>query len=159
MNTTSVHNYETGTRAAAFGGVTTVIDFSNQPAGGTLAETLEAKFRAAGGHAYIDWGVHPVITDPRPEVLDEIPEIVGAGAPTFKCYMTYRREGLMVGDETIRAVLARLERAGGTLLVHAEDNDVVEAGVSALVRAGKDGPDLSRPQPATRSRNARPSSA
>jgi dihydropyrimidinase len=137
MNTTSVHNCETGTRAAAFGGVTTVIDFSNQPAGGTLSETLVAKFRAAEGHAYIDWGVHPVITDPRPEVLDEIPEIVSAGAPTFKCYMTYRKEGLMVGDETIRVVLGRIAKAGGTLLVHAEDNDVVEAGIAALVKAGK----------------------
>jgi dihydropyrimidinase len=140
MNTMSVHNYETGTRAAAFGGVTTVIDFSNQSAGGTLSETLEAKFRAAEGRAYVDWGVHPVITDPRPEVLDEIPGIVGRGAPTFKCYMTYRKEGLMVGDEGIRAVLARIEKAGGTLLVHAEDNDAVETGVSALIQAGRTAP-------------------
>jgi dihydropyrimidinase len=140
MNTISVHNFETGTRAAAFGGVTTVIDFSNQAPGRPLSETLETKFRAAEGRAFVDWGVHPVITDPRPEVLDEIPGIVRGGAPTFKCYMTYRKEGLMVGDDAIRSVLARIEKAGGTLLVHAEDNDVVEAGVSALVRAGKTAP-------------------
>jgi dihydropyrimidinase len=139
-NTVSVHNYETGTRAAAFGGVTTVIDFSNQPAGGTLSETLDAKFRAAEGHAFVDWSIHPVITDPRPEVLDEIPALIDRGAPTFKCYMTYRKEGLMVGDDAIRGVLARLAESGGTLLVHAEDNEAVEAGISALVQAGKTAP-------------------
>jgi dihydropyrimidinase len=148
MGTVSVHDYETGTRAAAFGGVTTIIDFSNQAIGRSLGETLEAKFHEAEGRAYVDWGVHPVITDPRPEVLAEIPGLVNRGAPTFKCYMTYREEGLMVEDDDIRRILARTEEAGATLLVHAEDNDLVEDGITALVQAGMTAPaDHARSRP------------
>ncbi|MCK5652345.1 MAG: amidohydrolase family protein, partial [Gemmatimonadetes bacterium] len=60
MGTVSVHDYRTGTLAAAFGGTTTVIDFSNQVPGGTLAKTLEDKHQEAEGKALVDWGVHPV---------------------------------------------------------------------------------------------------
>jgi dihydropyrimidinase len=137
MGTVSVHDYAAGTRAAAFGGVTAVIDFSNQERGRSLGETLERKFREAEGRAFVDWSVHPVVVDPRPEVLDEIPGLVRRGAPTFKCYLTYRREGLKVEDADLRRVLIRLHDAGGTLLVHAEDDDVVEAGVAASLAAGR----------------------
>jgi len=137
MGTVSVHDFESGTRAAAFGGVTSVIDFSNQKPGRPLAETLEVKFREAEDKAVVDWGVHPVVTDARPEVLAEIPGLVESGASTMKCYMTYRQEGLMVGDDELRHVLARLSESGGRLLVHAEDNDIVEDGVAAYVQAGR----------------------
>ena len=137
MGAVSVHDYESGTTAAAFGGVTSVIDFSNQKPGRPLAETLEVKFREAEDKAVIDWGVHPVVTDARPEVLAEIPGLVESGASTMKCYMTYRQEGLMVGDDELRHVLARLSESGGRLLVHAEDNDIVEDGVAAYIQAGR----------------------
>ena len=87
MNTVSVHDYYTGTLAAAFGGTTTVVDFSNQAPGASLMSTLAAKRAEAAGKALIDWGVHPVITQPTESTLAEIPEIVAAGAPTIKCYM------------------------------------------------------------------------
>lgn len=137
MGAVSVHDYESGTTAAAFGGVTSVIDFSNQKPGRPLAETLEVKFREAEDKAVVDWGVHPVVTDARPEVLAEIPGLVESGASTMKCYMTYRQEGLMVGDDELRHVLARLSESGGRLLVHAEDNDIVEDGVAAYIQAGR----------------------
>jgi dihydropyrimidinase len=137
MGTVSVHDFESGTRAAAFGGVTSVIDFSNQEPGLPLAGTLDSKFREAEGKAFVDWGVHSVITSTRPEVLAEIPGLVERGAPTFKCYMTYRQEGLMVDDGDIRRVLAALRKSGGRLLVHAEDNDIVEDGVTIHVQAGR----------------------
>jgi dihydropyrimidinase len=56
MNTVSVHDYESGTRAAAFGGVTSIVDFSNQARDRRLIETLETKFAEAEGRAFIDWG-------------------------------------------------------------------------------------------------------
>ena len=76
MNTVSVHDYYTGTRAAAFGGTTTIVDFSNQAPGASLMSTIDAKYAEAQGMAIVDWGVHPVITQPTSATLAEIPRIV-----------------------------------------------------------------------------------
>jgi dihydropyrimidinase len=136
MGAVSVHDYSSGTRAAAYGGVTSVIDFSNQEKGEPLLRTIDRKRDEAAGRALIDWGVHPVVTQPSPETIAGIPAIVAAGAPTVKCYLTYRKEGLMVGFDGLKAILAALRRAGGMLLVHAEDNDALEDNIPRFIRAG-----------------------
>jgi dihydropyrimidinase len=140
MSTVSVHDYYAGTLAAAFGGVTSVVDFSNQGEDGSLMKTLEDKQNEAEGLALVDWGVHPVITRPSPETLNEIPELVAAGAPTIKCYMTYREDGLLIEDEDIEKIAAGLADAGGMLLLHAEDNAAIETNVPRLIAAGKTTP-------------------
>ena len=140
MSTVSVHDYYAGTLAAAFGGVTSVDDFSNQTADGTLMDTLADKRREAEGRALIDWGVHPVITRPTAQTLDEIPEMVASGAPTVKCYMTYREDGLLIDDRDLERVAARLGEAGGMLMLHAEDNASIEANVPRLIAEGKVAP-------------------
>ena len=140
MGTVSVHDYLTGTRAAAYGGTTSVIDFSNQVPGGTLTKTLEDKKEEARGKALVDWGVHPVITRADEATLTEIPEMVRMGAPTIKCYMTYRSDGLLMEDEDLVRIVRRLTEAGGMLMLHAEDNDAIEANVPRLVGEGKTAP-------------------
>jgi len=137
MGTVSVHDYETGTRAAAFGGTTSVVDFSNQVPGGTLAKTLEDKRQESEGRAYIDFGVHPVITEVTEETLAEIPAMVEAGAPTIKCYMTYRADGLLVENDDLMRVARSLTAAGGMLMLHAEDNDLAEEGIARHLAEGK----------------------
>ena len=136
MNTVSVHDYYTGTLAAAYGGVTTVIDFSNQKQGQPLIDTLQYKKDEAKGMALVDWGVHPCITDPTSGTLDEIALVVAQGAPTMKCYMTYREDGLYVSPEDMGRIARRLHEAGGMLLVHAEDDDTITRNVAELVDAG-----------------------
>lgn len=131
--TNSAHDYYSGTLAAAFGGVTSIIDFSNQIAGEPLARTVEIKHEEARGNALIDWGVHPGITDPTGAIIAEIPAVVELGAPTMKCYMTYREEGLMTEPEEMQRVLAALSEAGGMLMVYAEDNALIEENVSRLL--------------------------
>jgi dihydropyrimidinase len=140
MNTISVHDYYTGTQAAAFGGTTSIIDFSNQAPGASLMSTLETKQAEAEGLALIDWGVHPVITQPTSQTLAEIPAVVAAGAPTIKCYMTYRQEGLLIEEPDLRRILAALRDSGGMLLVHAEDNDLIEASIPRFLEAGLTAP-------------------
>ena len=140
MNTISVHDYYSGTRAAAFGGTTSVIDFSNQAPGASLMSTLENKFAEARGLALVDWGVHPVITQPSEATLAEIDDVIAAGAPTIKCYMTYRDEGLLIEETDLRRILARLRDAGGMLLVHAEDNDMIEERVPRFLASGRTSP-------------------
>ncbi len=140
MDTVSVHNFYSGTLAAAHGGVTSIIDFANQKKGRSLQEALDHKKNEAEGQALIDWGVHPVITDPTPETLSEIPQMVREGAPTIKCYMTYRHEGLMIESEDLKLILKALGKAGGKLLVHAEDNKTIEKNVSAMINSGRTKP-------------------
>ncbi len=140
MNTVSVHDYYTGTRAAAFGGVTSIVDFSNQFPGKPLIQTIKTKKEEAKGRAIIDWGVHPVITKPTEKILKEIPRLVREGAPTFKCYMTYRAEGLMVGDKDLKRIMEALKKAGGMLLVHAEENDTIEKNVPRMIKEGQTKP-------------------
>jgi dihydropyrimidinase len=140
MNTISVHDYYTGTLAAAYGGTTSVIDFSNQAPEAMLMSTIEAKHEEANGLALIDWGVHPVITQPTEKTLAEIPQVVEVGAPTIKCYMTYRDEGLLIEEPDLRRILAKLRDAGGMLLVHAEDNDLIEDSLPRFIEAGLTAP-------------------
>ncbi len=140
MNTVSVHDYYTGTLSAAFGGTTSVIDFSNQAPDATLMSTLDTKHEEANGLALIDWGVHPVITQPTEKTLAEIPKMVEAGAPTIKCYMTYRDEGLLIEEPDLRRILGKLRDAGGMMLVHAEDNDLVEDSIPRFIESGLTAP-------------------
>jgi len=136
MNTVSVHDYYRGTLAAAHGGVTSIIDFANQAPGQSLQDTLKNKKEEAEGNALIDWGVHPVITQPTAETLEEIPQVVEQGAPTIKCYMTYQKEGLMIKDADLKRILESLRIAGGMLMVHAEDNDIIEENVPRMIGEG-----------------------
>ncbi|MEZ4708531.1 MAG: dihydropyrimidinase [Caldilineaceae bacterium] len=142
MNTVSVHDYYTGTRAAAFGGTTSVIDFSNQAPGATLMSTIENKHEEAQGRALIDWGVHPTITQhghggDLARSIAEIPAVVAAGSPTVKVYMTYRNEGLLMEEPELRRILAGLRDAGGMMMVHAEDNDLAEASIARFLESGR----------------------
>ena len=89
-NQKGVHDYLTGGRAAAFGGTTSIVDFADQIHGSPLPSVLDVKREQARGQAVIDWNVHPIINQVTPEVLEEIPEVVGAGLPTIKCFMTFR---------------------------------------------------------------------
>jgi dihydropyrimidinase len=101
--------------------------------------TLKTKRDEAAGKALVDWGVHTVITQPTEATLAEIPEVVAAGAPTIKCYMTYREEGLLIEEPDLRRILIGLRDAGGMLLVHAEDNDLSEAGIARCLENGLTG--------------------
>ncbi|MGB7297566.1 MAG: dihydropyrimidinase [Candidatus Aminicenantales bacterium] len=148
MGTVSVHDYFTGTLAAAHGGVTTVIDFSNQEGEEPLSNTILRKKEEAAGLAVVDWGVHPVITRPTVKTLKSIVKAVELGAPTIKCYTTYRNEGLMIDFGNLKRILEALRRAGGMLMIHAEDNAMIEKNVAALIKAGQTRPidhALSRP--------------
>jgi len=136
MNTVSVHDFYTGTLAAAYGGVTSIIDFSNQLPDQPLVDTIQYKIDQAEGKAIVDWGVHPVITQPTLETLDQIPLVVEKGAPTIKCYLTYRKDGLMIEMRDLKRILTRLRDANGMLLLHAEDNDMLEENIPKLVKSG-----------------------
>ena len=124
-------NYALATRAAAAGGTTTIIDFAIEGRESPLA-ALHARRAQAEGQAVIDFSFHVVVSDATPEVLDEIAEVVAEGVTSFKLYMTYRRRGLAVSDETLSAVAKRAAELGAVVGVHAEDADLDDAGTERM---------------------------
>jgi dihydropyrimidinase len=126
MGSTTVHDFHSGTAAAAFGGITTVISFSTQPKGGSLLRNLEEHEQKADGQAYVDWSIHGILLDSSEQTLSEIPELVKAGVPTYKCFTTYRHSQRVMDDDSMLLVLRATAESGGMLMVHCENDAIVE---------------------------------
>lgn len=126
MGGTTDHDLHTGTKAAAFGGITSIISFSNQPRGASLLRNLEEQEKKADGKAYVDWSIHGLIYDASELTLSEIPELVNAGVPTYKCFTTYRHSGRLMDDDSMLLVLKATADSGGMLMVHSENDTICE---------------------------------
>ncbi len=124
-----------GTRAAACGGVTTVVDFATQFPGQTLAEAVEARLEEAR-HAAIDYALHAMVTDLPPGREDEIADLVALGTPSAKLYTTYRPNYYADDAKILRLMRACADHAV-LPLVHCENDDLVTSRTEALVAAGE----------------------
>src|ERR1017187_1624647 len=85
--TYSVDTFETGTRAPAFGGTTTIIDFAIQSKGHSLGQGLDTWHGKADGNCAIDYGFHMIISDVNEQSLKEMDQLVGEGITSFKLFM------------------------------------------------------------------------
>ncbi len=121
----SADDYATGSRAAAAGGVTTVINYAFQQQGESLADTLAKEHAKADGNCIVDYAFHPVLTDLRDgRSLIELPNLVASGYCSIKIFTAY--EPFRLTDrETIR-VLAECGRLGVVVNVHAEDDGLTD---------------------------------
>ena len=135
--TTSADSYEAGTRAAACGGVTTVFDFVIQRKGQGLIEAVEGRRELCAPQACVDYAFHTAITDLRPEILDEFEKSVEYGVPSFKLFMVYKKEGLMVDDGVLAAALEKSKETGALVAVHAENPDVIDRRIEKFLAEGK----------------------
>jgi dihydropyrimidinase len=147
MGTTTSDDFETGTRAAACGGTTTLVDFAMQGPGEKLLESLDKHRAKAQGRAAIDYGFHMCVTDLYDGAVDEFTEIIQTGVTSFKVFMAYRGT-LMLHDGALFDVLRESGRIGGQVCVHAENGDVIDRLAADLVAEGKTGPgshEISRP--------------
>jgi dihydropyrimidinase len=126
-----------GTRAAACGGVTTVVDFATQYAGQTLREAIKARLEEAE-KGTIDYALHVMVTDVPPGREDELADLVDLGATSVKLYTTYRPT-YYADDATILRLLKACASLGLLPLVHCENDDLVTARTGALVAEGKTG--------------------
>lgn len=130
--------YLTGTVAAAFGGVTTLIDFAQPAAGESLVDELERRKCDAVGQAVIDYGLHVNYRDPDPTRLQEIPALFARGVPSFKLFMSYT--GYRVNDVTLFRAMESIAAQGGLAIVHAENYDIILEMKRRLEQAGRVGP-------------------
>ncbi|WP_248962057.1 dihydropyrimidinase [Sphaerisporangium perillae] len=147
MGTTTSDDFATGTRAAACGGTTTLVDFAMQAPGEKLLQSLENHRAKAQGKAVIDYGFHMCVTDLYEGATDEFAEIMQSGVTSFKVFMAYRGS-LMLHDGALFEVLRSSSAVGGQVCVHAENGDVIDRLAADLVAAGRTGPgshEVSRP--------------
>jgi dihydropyrimidinase len=126
-----------GTRAAACGGVTTVIDFATQFPGQGLAEAVKNR-REEAEPAVIDYGLHCMVTDLPPGRERELGTLVELGVPSIKLYTTYRPNYYADNATMLRLMQAAGER-GLLTTVHCENDALVTAATEALVTAGEVG--------------------
>lgn len=119
-------DFESGTKAAACGGVTTIIDFAAQEKGKTLTAAIKARRAQADGKAVIDYAFHVVPTDWNKCTANEMAKLTENGFSSFKMYMIYAKAGLQSDDAAIFAALEQTARYGGIVTVHAESSAVLD---------------------------------
>ena len=137
--TTSSDDFETGTRAAAFGGTTTLIDFAIQPKGTRMRDALDTWWKKADGKATIDYGLHMIVTDLGEAGLEDMDSMVGEGVASFKLFMAYPGV-LMVDDATIFKCLSRTAKNGALICMHAENGGVIDVIIQKALAEGKRAP-------------------
>ena len=131
--------FETGTRAAAFGGTTTIIDFAVQPRGKALRDGLDAWHEKADGNACIDYGFHMIISDVRDDVLAEMDTLVDEGVTTFKLFTAY--PGVFFSDDgAIFRAMQQTARNGGLIMMHAENGPAIDVVAGQTFAAGQTDP-------------------
>src|SRR5919106_43562 len=131
--------FETGTRAAAFGGTTTIIDFAVQPRGGSLRQGLDAWHEKADGNACIDYGFHMIVSDVRDDVLSEMDTLVDEGVTTFKLFTAY--PGVFFSDDgAVFRAMQQSARNGGLIMMHAENGLAIDVVAALAIDQGQTDP-------------------
>jgi dihydropyrimidinase len=135
MGTYAQDDYQSGTIAAACGGVTCVVDFDLQQKGESLLQAIERKKALAEGKAVVDYSLHPAVMDPRPEVIAEVKKACQEyGTPSFKIFMVY---DFRVDDATMIKLLEETKKYGGLVQVHAENVYIIQHMNEVLAKEGK----------------------
>jgi dihydropyrimidinase len=128
-------DFETGTRAAAFGGTTTIVDFAVQNKGKSLHEGLDTWFAMAEGMAVADYGFHMIMSDVTDASLAEMDQLVDEGVPDFKLFTAYPGVFYSPDDHIFRA-LQQTAKNGGMILMHAENGPVIDILAAEQVAKG-----------------------
>jgi dihydropyrimidinase len=118
-------DFESGTRAAAIGGTTTVVDFVRQGPGEDLLERLADASERASGRCAIDYGFHQIVGDVRESSLAQFTELLAAGVPSIKLFMAFPGD-LYSDDAQLLTAMERAAELGITVMIHAENGLAME---------------------------------
>ncbi|MDE0463993.1 MAG: dihydropyrimidinase [Caldilineaceae bacterium] len=138
---TSTDSFETGTVAAACGGTTTVIDFTDPQPHQPLMEALRKRKSAAGGRVAVDYGLHMTIPTwhaSAEDRLHDLPDAVTAGCATFKLYQAYDR--MQLDDVALLRAMRAVAAAGGGVVLHSETGPLLDQLRADAVAAGHSQP-------------------
>ena len=131
--------FETGTRAAAWGGTTTIVDFAVQSQGHSLREGLDAWYAKADGNCAVDYAFHMILSDVNEGSLKEMDRLVEEGITSFKLFMAY--PGVFYSDDgQILRAMQRSADNGGLIMMHAENGIAIDVLVEQALAAGRTDP-------------------
>ena len=137
--TAAKDTFETGTRAAAFGGTTTIVDFAVQGRGQSLRDGLDAWHAKAEGNAVADYGFHMIMSDVNDATLAEMDGLVAEGVPDFKLFTAY--PGVFYSDDgAIFRALQQTARNGGLIMMHGENGMAIDVVAAQTFAAGTTDP-------------------
>jgi dihydropyrimidinase len=126
MGTFSSDTYETGTRAALYGGTTSVIDFILQRQGDSLHAALDEWRSRSDGNAVGDYSFHMAVTDFNEQTAPEIQQLIEEeGITSFKTFMAYKG-ALMIDDRQMIALMREVKKHGGMVTTHATNGDMID---------------------------------
>ena len=132
-------NFETGTRAAAWGGTTTIIDFAVQTKGGSAMEGYESWREKADGNVAIDYGLHMITGDINEQTLKEMDVLMDEGVTSFKLFMAY--PGVFYSDDgEILLAMQKAAENGSTICMHAENGIAIDVYVDQALKRGQTDP-------------------
>ncbi|MBX7112967.1 MAG: dihydropyrimidinase [Myxococcaceae bacterium] len=138
--TTSADDFETGTRAAAFGGTTCLVDFAIQPQGGSLRQGLDEWHQKAQGKACTDYSFHMIMRDVNKASLAEMDTLVKhEGVTSFKLFTAYPGV-FFVDDASIFRAMQKTGENGGLICMHAENGPVIDVLVEQALAKGLTAP-------------------
>src|SRR5689334_1653340 len=137
--TFSADTFETGTRAAAWGGTTTIIDFAVQAKGTSLQATLDKWHAKADGNCAIDYGFHMIVSDVNDTTLKEMDACIDAGVTSFKMFMAYPGVFYATDGEIVRA-MQQAAGNGALIMMHAENGIAIDQLVAEALAAGRTEP-------------------
>ncbi|HWC82331.1 MAG TPA: dihydropyrimidinase [Pseudonocardiaceae bacterium] len=137
--TFSVDTFETGTRAAAWGGTTTIIDFAVQAKGTTLSSTLDKWHAKADGNCAVDYGFHMIVSDVNDTTLKEMRTCLDAGVNSFKMFMAYPGVFYSTDGDILRA-MQQAREIGGLIMMHAENGIAIDQLAAQALAAGRTDP-------------------
>ncbi len=133
----STDDFFTGTRAAAFGGTTSIIDFVETKKNQSFADALKERQEKADSRSIIDYGLHMTIGPDDINKLDQLKDIYKKGCRSFKIYMAY---GLKLNDGEIIQAFEAISEAGGLPVIHAENWDAITTLIDQNIQKGNKSP-------------------
>ena len=131
--------YETGTRAAAWGGTTSIVDFVVQYAGENVLDQYKLWHEKAAGNCAIDYGFHQILSDIQDTSLTAMDELINEGVSSFKLFMAYKGVFLSDDGQILRAFQKGAE-LGAMMMMHAENGAVIDVLVQQALAAGNTSP-------------------
>ena len=137
--TESIDDFESGTKAAAFGGTTTIVDFAIQERGSSLRKAWETWMGKAEGKAAIDYGFHLIMREYTESLGREMGDMVREGVTSFKLFMAYPGV-FMLDDASIFRAMQRSGEIGATICMHAENGGVIDVLTQQALAAGHTAP-------------------
>ncbi|WP_019552800.1 dihydropyrimidinase [Propionispira raffinosivorans] len=138
--TRTADDFFTGTKAAAVGGTTTILDFATQDKGKSLQEAIQVWHQKANGKSFIDYGFHLAVCDLTTSVKVELASIAASeGVTSVKLYLAYKNT-MQVDDAALLEVLEISKKAGFLVCVHCENGDLIDSFVKKAQAKGQTEP-------------------